>query len=109
MVTLKRMRSIAFRGRRGPAPAEGRYPLNRIGYGAAAAGQRSGRDLWQVYFPPTCSLSHVQRSLEIKPCCFWRHLKQLWVAPVRRAQTPEGSQVPAFSAVETLLLPTLRV
>lgn len=40
MVTLKRMRSIAFGGRRAPAPTEGRYPPNRIAYGAAAAGQR---------------------------------------------------------------------
>lgn len=77
MVTLKRMRSIAFRGRRAPAPTQGRYPLNRIGYGTAAEGQRSGQDLWQVYFPPTCSLSHIQTSPEIKPRRFCRDLKDV--------------------------------
>lgn len=68
MVTLKRMRSIAFGvgcgGGGAQAPTEGRYPRNGIGYGAAAAGQRerkrSGRDLWQVCVPPNLQSVSVQ-------------------------------------------------
>lgn len=77
MVTLKRMRSIVFGGWGGGQATEGRYPRNRIGYGAATAGQRARI---KVRTGPVAGLrpSNLQPfSVEIKASCFGNNLEQL--------------------------------